>query len=46
MNIVNLKIAEILVPEGWRRLRRVDELAESIAEVGLVNPITVTPGRG
>lgn len=45
MNIVNLRIADIRVPEGRRKLRRVDELAESIHNVGLVHPITVTPGK-
>src|SRR5690606_33727963 len=38
-----VKIADVVVREGRRPLRDVDELADSIREVGLLNPITVTP---
>ena len=36
-------ITEITVPFGRRSLRDVEALAQSIKEVGLLNPITVTP---
>ncbi len=45
MNVVTLPIDSVRVPEGRRSLRNVEQLADSIREVGLLNPITVTPGR-
>lgn len=39
----SLPIDGIVVPDGRRTLRGVAELAASIAEVGLIHPITVTP---
>lgn len=43
MQVTSLPIADIRVPEVRRTLRHVDELARSIAEVGLLQPILVTP---
>jgi len=40
-----IAIDEITIPEGRRELRGVDELAKSISEIGLLNPIVVTKGR-
>lgn len=39
---MKVNINEIVVPEGRRALRNVEALAESIQEVGLLNPITLT----
>jgi N6-adenosine-specific RNA methylase IME4 len=39
---MKVKISDVMVPEGRRALRNVAALAESIQEVGLLNPITVT----
>lgn len=41
-DIQEIRITSIRVPEGRRALRHVAELAESIKEVGLLNPIVVT----
>ncbi len=46
MKIRKLQLRDIVVPPGRRQLRGVDELAASIGEVGLLNPITVTKARG
>jgi N6-adenosine-specific RNA methylase IME4 len=43
MTARNLRISDVVVPTGRRQLRGVEDLAASIAEVGLLNPITVTP---
>jgi ParB family chromosome partitioning protein len=40
-----IPIASVRVPEGRRALRNVEQLANSIREVGLLNPITVTQGH-
>jgi N6-adenosine-specific RNA methylase IME4 len=42
MTVTNLRISDVVVPTGRRQLRGVEDLAASIAEVGLLNPITVT----
>lgn len=39
---LRIKIADIKVPEGRRQLLGLDELAESIRTIGLLNPITLT----
>ena len=36
-------IDNVTVPDGRRQLRRIDELAASIQEIGLLSPIRVTP---
>ena len=41
-----IPIDDIQVPEGRRKLRNIEELAASMAEVGLLNPITVTEDYG
>lgn len=43
MTVREIRTSEVVVPSGRRQLRGVDSLAASIAEVGLLNPITVTP---
>jgi len=45
MNVRNVRTSEIVVPSGRRQLRGVDDVAASIAEVGLLNPISVAPAR-
>lgn len=44
---MELQIAEIVVPEGRRVVsdEKVVELAESIGDIGLINPITVTTAK-
>lgn len=44
MNTSTLSIELVRVPAGRRALRNVEQLADSIRELGLLNPITVTPG--
>ena len=44
MELVEYPIGSIRVGDGRRAVRNVRELADSIAEVGLINPITITPG--
>lgn len=41
--VATLAVADIEIPPRRRELRSVDDLAESIATLGLLNPITVTP---
>lgn len=36
-----IKISDIVIPEGRRTLRSVQELADSIKEIGLLNPVTI-----
>lgn len=43
MNAVTMRLRDIVIPPGRRTLRRVDDLAASIHEIGLINAITVTP---
>ena len=43
--MVDIPIDAVVVGEGRRELRRLGELAASIREVGLLNPITVTENR-
>jgi N6-adenosine-specific RNA methylase IME4 len=43
MTVRDIRTSDVVVPSGRRQLRGVDDLAASIAEVGLLNPITVTP---
>jgi len=40
----SIPINSVRVPDGRRVLRNVEQLADSIRELGLLNPITVTPG--
>lgn len=40
-----VEISSIKIPDGRRTLCDIEPLIESIREVGLVNPITVTPDR-
>jgi N6-adenosine-specific RNA methylase IME4/ParB-like chromosome segregation protein Spo0J len=44
VNDSTLPIELVRVPAGRRALRNVEQLADSIRELGLLNPITVTPG--
>ncbi len=41
--MTHLPLSTIQVPDGRRSLRDVEKLVDSIKEVGLLNPITVTP---
>jgi ParB family chromosome partitioning protein len=43
--IQNVPISEIVVGQRKRHLGDVSELAKSIAEIGLLNPITITPDK-
>jgi len=38
-----IKIADVKISKNRRALRSIDTLAESVKELGLLNPITVTP---
>ena len=42
---VDVPIDEVVVREGRRELRRLDEIAMSIRELGLLNPITVNEDK-
>lgn len=42
---MDIEIASVVVSPGRRALRDVRQLAESVREIGLLNPITVTPDR-
>lgn len=42
---MKIAITDIKIPRGRRELRGVDDLAASIAVVGLLNPITITKAR-
>lgn len=42
MKIKDIKITEIEISERKRELRNIDSLAESISQLGLLNPITVS----
>lgn len=44
--VTTVAVADIQVPPRKRRLRSVDDLAESINALGLLNPITVTEETG
>ena len=42
--IIDVKIADIIIGERFRkRFRNIEDLAESITEIGLQNPIIITP---
>jgi N6-adenosine-specific RNA methylase IME4/ParB-like chromosome segregation protein Spo0J len=43
MELTMIPIADVRVGEGRRPTRNVSELADSIKEIGLLNPITITP---
>lgn len=45
MEVQSIPVASIHVPEGRRSLRGIEELAASITELGLLQPILVTPGH-
>jgi ParB family chromosome partitioning protein len=41
MNVVDIPIDEITIPEGRRKVDRIEDLAEAISSEGLLHPITV-----
>ena len=45
MEFESIAVDSVQVPDGRRRLRGVEELAASIAELGLLSPIRVTPNH-
>ncbi len=42
LDIKNVEIAKITVSEGRRQLRSIDQLAQSISDIGLLNPVVIT----
>jgi len=41
VNITYIRTNNIKVPKGQRILRNIENIAESIHEIGIINPITV-----
>ena len=42
MNLIDIPIQDITISENRRNLQDIKALAESIAQRGLINPITIT----